>query len=154
MAGMSRLPDRDDVTLSEAQWAAVEPLIPKSAARTGRPMADRRRMFEGMLYQLVVGCQWRHVPRDRYGPWGTVYHHFNRWRREGVFERLADALRLRADEQGLIDWSVLCADGTNVRAAACSAGGRLSPSCPRSRRSRLTTPSDALAAGSAPSCTS
>ncbi len=148
---MSRQPERNDVTLSDEQWAAVEPLIPKSAATTGRPMADRRLMFEGMLYQLVVGCQWRHVPRHRYGPWGTVYHHFNRWRRQGVFDRLAGTLRLKADKRGLIDWSALMADGTNIRASACAAGGRLSP---RSRRSRPITPWDALAAGSAPSSTS
>jgi transposase len=57
----------------------------------------------------------------------TVYHHFNRWRKQAVFDRLADRLRLDADRQGLIDGSLLCADGTNIRAAASASGSRLSP---------------------------
>lgn len=136
--------------LTDEQWHAVEPHLPRSTARTGRPMADRRLMFEAMLFQLTTGCQWRHLPRGRFGPYQTVFHHFNNWRRLGVFDRLADATRRRADAAGLIDWSLLCADGTTVRAAASAAGGRLSPR----PRSRATTPSAAAGAASARSCTS
>jgi putative transposase len=122
---MARRPERDGITLSDEQWSVVEPHISRSTARTGRPMADRRTVSEGMLYVLVVGCQWLHVPRHRYGPWGTVYHHCNRWRLMGVFDRLADRLRLRADRRGPIDRSARCADGTNLwggpgAAASCT----------------------------------
>lgn len=139
--------------LTEEQWRAVEPLVPESTARTGRPMADRRTLVEAMLFQLVTGCQWRRLPRGRFGPWQTVYHHFNRWRAAGVFARLADALRRRADRDGRVDWSLLSIDGTSVRAAACAAGyhpGRGSPRPP----SRPTTRSAAAVVGSAPSSTS
>ncbi len=113
--------------LTDEQWLAVEPHLPRSTAKTGRPMADRRLMFEAMLFQLTTGCQWRHLPRERFGPYQTAYHHFNRWRKLGVFDRLVGHLRLQADERGLIDWSLLCADGTSVRAAASASGDRLSP---------------------------
>lgn len=118
MAGM------DDVTLTDKQWAAVEPYLPRFTARTGRPVADRRLMFEGMPYQFVTSCQWLRLPRERFGPHGTVFGHFNAWRKSGVFNRLADALRMRADEAGRIDWSLLCVDGTGIRAGACAASGR------------------------------
>ena len=117
--------ERDDVRLSDEQWAAVEPHIPRSTAPTGRPQADRRLMLEAMLHQLVTGCQWRRLPRGRFGPYTTVFTHFSRWRREGVFDKLVDVLRLEADRHKLIDWSALMADGTSVRASACAAGGRL-----------------------------
>ena len=116
-------------------------------------MADLRRVFEAVLFQLVTGCQWRRLPRGRFGPHGTVFGHFNRWRREGVLDRLVDSLRLRADRAGLIDWSALMADGTSVRAAACAGGGRLCGTASPRPASRRTTPWDAPGAGTAPSCT-
>lgn len=139
----------DDFMLTDEQWSAIEPLVPRSTARTGRPMADRRLMLEGMLFQLTTGCQWRHLPRDRFGPYPTVYHHFNRWRKLGVFDSVVKKLRRQADEAGLIDWSLLCADGTNVRAAASASGGRLSPRPKNPATTRWGVP----AADSAASCT-
>ncbi|MEM8739823.1 MAG: transposase [Planctomycetota bacterium] len=77
----------DDLTLTDEQWSAIEPYLPRSTATTGRPMADRRRRLEGMLFQLTTGCPWRHLPRERFGPYQTVYHPFNRWRKLDVFDR-------------------------------------------------------------------
>ena len=90
--------------LTDEQWRLVEPHIPKSTARTGRPMADRRLMFGAALFLLTSGCPWRALPRE-FGRWQTAFHHFNRWRREGVFDRLARAMLARVDAAGLIDWS-------------------------------------------------
>lgn len=33
---------------------------------------------------------WRDLP-ERYGKWVSVYHRFNRWRRDGVFDRVLKA---------------------------------------------------------------
>lgn len=139
----------DTLTLTDEQWSAIEPHLPRSTATTGRPPADRRLMFEGIVFQLTTGCQWKHLPRARFGPPKTVYHYFNAWRKLGVFDRLADAMRLRAEDQGLIDWSLLSVDGTSIRAAASASGGRLSPH----PKNPTTTPSDDHAADSAASCT-
>ena len=51
-------------------------------------------MFEAMLFQLTTVCQWRHLPRERFGPYQTVYDHVNGWRKLAVFNRLAEHLRL------------------------------------------------------------
>ena len=40
---------------------------------------------------LRTGAPWRDLP-ERLGPWQTVYHYFNRWREEGVFDRILEAL--------------------------------------------------------------
>ena len=58
----------------------------------------------------------------RFRPWQTVYDHFRRWRRDGVFARIVEALQLRLDKQGLIDWDLWCVDGASVRAARAAAG--------------------------------
>lgn len=109
--------------LSAAQWAVVQGLLPKRTAKTGRPAADARQMFNGILWILRTGAPWRDLP-ERYGPWQTVYHYFRRWRGDGTFTRLLQALQIRLDRQGRIDWDLWFLDGSNVRAARCAGGAR------------------------------
>jgi hypothetical protein len=40
---------------------------------------------------------------QRYGPWQTVYDRFGHWQKQGVVERILQALHLELDEQGLIE---------------------------------------------------
>ena len=107
--------------LHDDEWAIVEPLLPKSTAKTGRPRRDRRQMLNGLLWILSTGAQWRDLP-ERYGPWETVYGYFRQWRASGVFDRILDALHLRLDQEGKIDWDLWCIDGTSVRATRSAAG--------------------------------
>lgn len=107
--------------LTDEQWAAIKPLIPHKVARTGRPPKDPRLMLNGIFWILGTGAPWRDLP-ERFGPWQTVYDHFWRWRRQGVFARVIEALQVKLDEKGLIDWELWCVDGANVRAARAAAG--------------------------------
>jgi transposase len=107
--------------LTDEQWALVEPLLPPDTARTGRPRRDRRTLINGIFWILHTGAPWRDLP-ERFGPWQTVYHHFARWRRDGVFGRIVAALQVKLDERGLIDWDLWCIDGSSVRAARAAAG--------------------------------
>jgi putative transposase len=78
--------------LSAGQWGFIEPLIPKPKSG-GRPHAvDVREVVNGILYVLRTGCSWRQLPHDL-PPWGTVYWYFWTFRREGVREKIHDALR-------------------------------------------------------------
>jgi len=74
-----------------------------------------------MLWVLRSGAPWRDLP-ERFGPWKTVYHHFNSWRRRKVWERILQALQVRLDAEGHIDWDLWCVDGTVVRASRSAAG--------------------------------
>jgi transposase len=107
--------------LMDEQWALIEPFVPPNAARTGRPPRDRRTLLNGIFWILHTGAPWRDLP-ERFGPWQTVYHHFAKWRREGIFAEIVDALQIRLDDRGLIDWDLWCIDGANVRAARAAAG--------------------------------
>ena len=133
--------------VSEEQWAILDQVIPKSKARTGRPASDRRTMLNGLMWILGTGAQWRDLP-ERFGPWETVYGTFNKWRAAGVFDAIVDALHLRLDREGKIDWDLWCIDGTSVRGSRSAAGAskkasRRTPTNPR------TTPWATPAAGSA-----
>lgn len=107
--------------LNDEQWAAVEPLIPRSTARTGRPPGDRRLMLNGLFWILATGAPWRDLP-ERFGPWQTVYDHFRKWRKSGVFAAVVEALQVKLDNAGYIDWELWCVDGAHVRAARAAAG--------------------------------
>ena len=130
--------------LMDEQWALVDPHIPRSKARTGRPPKDRRLMLNGIFWILGTGAPWRDLP-ERFGPWQTVYHHFRTWRKSGVFARIIEVMQVKLDEKGLIDWELWCVDGANVRAARAAAGAdkKVSTGTPTNRRTTLWAAAEA-----------
>jgi putative transposase len=90
MATTARKPYPSDLT--DAQWALLEPLVPP-AKQGGRPRAvDLREVVNTLCYQSRTGCQWSLLPHDLL-PKSTVYDYFCRWRDDGTWQRLVDALR-------------------------------------------------------------
>lgn len=110
-------------SLNDREWDLIKGLLP-APSRWGRRERDRRQIFNALLWILRTGAPWRDLPRERYGPWQTVYNRFNKWRAEGVFERIHAKLLQALDEAGQIDWKLWLADGSSVRAARCAAGAR------------------------------
>ncbi len=93
---MERHPYPSDLT--DAQWAVLEPLLPPPKP-TGRPrVVDRRELVNAILYVLRTGCPWRHLPHDL-PKWSTVQSCFRRWRLDGTWERVHDALREQVRER-------------------------------------------------------
>jgi len=107
--------------LTDEQWSMLAGLFPRQG-RGGRWL-DHRTMLNGMLWILRSGAPWRDLP-ERYGKWQSVNHRFNRWRRDGTFERVLKALQIRLDKQGKIDWDLWLVDGTSIRASRAAAGAR------------------------------
>ena len=124
--------------LMDEQWALVESHVRRRMARTGRPPSDPRLMLNGIFWILGTGAPWRDLP-ERFGPWQTVYDHFRNWRKSGVFAKVIDALQIKLDERGLIDWELWCVDGAIVRAARAAAGAdkKVSSGTPTNRRTTL-----------------
>jgi putative transposase len=82
---------RYDTDLTDEQFALVEPFLPKPK-RTGRPPANLREVLDAILYLVRSGCQWRLLPHD-FPPWSTVHTWYRRWRLDGTWERINEALR-------------------------------------------------------------
>ena len=80
--------------LSNQQWEAVAPLIPKPAKkdRRGRPRRNGREILNGMLWVLRTGAPWKDLPRDTYPPYQTCHRRFQEWSRDGTFVRLLRAI--------------------------------------------------------------
>src|SRR5207245_2744906 len=85
--------------LTDEQWALVEPHLPASNARTGRPASDRRTLLNAIFWILITGAPWRDLP-ERFGPWQTAYHHFSTWRKNGICARIIETLQIKLDQRG------------------------------------------------------
>lgn len=101
--------------LSDKQWSAIEPLLPKN--RPGARRVDDRRVISGIIDVLKVGCRWQDCPAI-YGPATTVYNRFHRWAMRGVWQRLFEGLvEVSPDDVHLID-------STSAKVHRSAAGGK------------------------------
>ncbi len=107
--------------LTDQQWKQIEELFPKPAA-TGRPPVNPRDMMDAILWRLRTGSPWRDLPGE-YGPWKTVYNHFDQWNSNGILDEVKRRLLQRIVDAKGIHHDLWCVDGTIVRAARCAAGG-------------------------------
>ena len=78
------------LTLSDAQWARVQPLLPPPAP-VGRPPRDARTVVAGVLWILGTHASWRALPAQ-FGPWQTIYRRYHDWCATGLWPRLLTAL--------------------------------------------------------------
>lgn len=79
-------------TLTDAEWAVLEPLLP-SPATTGRPRKHTvRTILDAIFYAVRAGHAWRLLPQE-WPPWKTIYHYFRAWRLDGTWERIHTAVR-------------------------------------------------------------
>ena len=119
--------------LTDAPWGCIAPFFPDCypGDRPGHPWGSHRRVVNGILWHLHTGAPWADTP-ERYGKWKTVYDRFRRWRKDGTWSKILDALLLRLDRAGFIDRDLWCIDATVNRAHVSAAGAK--------KKSRRTPP--------------
>lgn len=71
-------------------------------------------MLEGIIYRYRCGIAWRNLPTV-FGPWQTVWKWHRRMAGDGTWDRVLGELTSKADELGMLDWSV-SVDSTIARA--------------------------------------
>ena len=84
--------------LTDAQWRTIAPLIPPAKPGGRHREVDMRAVINGIFYIVRAGCAWRMLPKE-YPPWGTVYYYFARFKKDGTWQRIHDALRTRVRVQ-------------------------------------------------------
>lgn len=124
--------------MTDAQWAIVEPMIPKPRRRKdrrGRPWREPREVLGGILWVLRTGAPWKDLP-ERYPPYQTCHRRFQHWCHEGTLKRVLHALAEDLYERGDIDLTECFIDGTfagakkGARASGRRSGGRAPRSWP------------------------
>ena len=110
--------------LSDAEWARIEPLLPKG--RKGARRVDDRRVISGIVHMLKIGARWCDCPPE-YGPYTTIYNRFNRWSRQGVWFAIFEAL---TGSTGIV--GTVAIDSTHIKAHRSAGGGKGGSSTRRS----------------------
>lgn len=78
--------------VNAVEWAVIEGLL-EGPCKLGRPPRfARRAVLNAIFYMVRTGGSWRLLPNDL-PPWRIVYYYFARWRAEGLWQKLHDALR-------------------------------------------------------------
>jgi transposase len=118
--------------ITDAQWAVIEPLIPKQKPGPGRQRHDDHQTLNGILVVLKTGCTWEDVPRA-YGSPAMCWRRFRSWAADGTWERIWRTLLSQLDAQGKREWAQAFLDG---RVVPAKQGGPASvrPELARARR--------------------
>jgi putative transposase len=80
--------------LTDAEWALIEPDF---RPRSGRG-CWRKHAIRTVINAILYGVEWRMMPND-FPPWQTVYDHFSKWNKRGVWETCLDRLVAYRREQ-------------------------------------------------------
>ena len=104
----------------------VEPLIPKPKRIEGkeykrkqgggRTPKDSRLIFEGIVYVLRTGCQWKALSKERFGSASSIHQYFLNWQKDGFFVKLWQAGLAEFDEMEGIAWEWQSIDSSAVKA--------------------------------------
>lgn len=107
-------------------WERIEPLIPSQSRALGKayrrkpgggrkPM-HKRTVFEGIMYVLRTGCQWKALPKERFGSPSSIHKYFRQWARAGFFLAMWRIGLAEYDEMEGIAWRWQSIDGALTKA--------------------------------------
>jgi transposase len=122
---------KDDPTIwrvDDVLWARLAPLlvVDKPRKKSGRPRAADRPLFDGIIWLLRTGAQWKELPRE-FGPKSTVHDRFQEWVQTGAFARAWTLLLEDYDAFVGLDLHWQSADGCLVKAPLGKKGGLEQP---------------------------
>jgi len=106
-----------EAELFEAAWVRIAPLLPPKTPQPqgGRPFADDRACFEGIVSVLRNGIRWNAMPRC-YPSSTTCNDRFHLWTELGLWEPMWKAVLAELDDAGRLDTSELAIDATFAEA--------------------------------------
>lgn len=115
--------------IDDELWALVQPVLLRYWPRkkTGRPLADWRKVINGIIYRMRTGCQWNRLPQE-FGDDSTVHRWFGRWCQDGVMEQIWAVLVEHCEELAAVEWKWQAADSALGKARF---GGTMSVPTPR-----------------------
>lgn len=116
------MPDYRRHDLTDAEWKALEPLLPGAKGKVGRPADDNRRFINGVKWHFRTGSPWRDLPPE-YGHWKAVNTRFCRWRDRGVWAQILEEVSAEPD----MEWLMVDASHIKVHPHAAGAKGGIRP---------------------------
>jgi len=99
--------------LTNEMWEKIDPLLPdlEPGPKGGRPWADNREVFEGILWILRTGARWRDLPPEYPSP-ATCWRRLHKWEEEGIWRDAWQEYLGQLDADGLLDWEEVFIDAS------------------------------------------
>ena len=102
--------------VTDQQWDFIQEQLPrKRRTRGGRPPADDRQCFEGILWILWTGAPWSELP-VKYGAKSTVHRRLTAWAAADVLLPLWRAFLDQRDDRQRGRWDECFIDGMFITA--------------------------------------
>jgi len=95
-------------------WERLSKLIPVPRG-SGRRTTKDKECFEGIIYVMRTGCQWKELPKE-YPPKSTVHDALQRWRKSEVFINMWIEILIEYDDFIGLDWEWLSGDTSFAKA--------------------------------------
>ena len=95
--------------ITKEQYERIEKYLPR---QRGNVSMSNLQLINAILYVTENGCKWRALPKS-YGNWHTIYVRMNRWSKNGVLQRVFEALQLENIIR--IKVEAVCLDSTSVK---------------------------------------
>lgn len=99
-------------------WTKIEPLLPptKPVGSVGRPPLANRQVYEGVVYVLRTGCQWKSLKTEWFGAASSLHARFQAWCRQGVWLQVFRLMLMYYDQMQRIQWKWEALDSKSVPA--------------------------------------
>lgn len=113
-------------------WEKIEPVLPKEkpSGSRGRPALPNRQVFNGILFVLRSGCQWKGLKKEWFGASSSVHARFQAWNEAGLWKKIFRMLVSHYHEERRIQWRWQAIDSKMV---AAPLGGELTGPNPTDR---------------------
>jgi transposase len=107
--------------LDDELWRIIEPLLPPPKRRRkrhpGRKPIDNRSALCAILFVLKTGLPWEYLPQELgWGSGMTAWRRLHAWQKQGVWQKIHEALLAHLQGADKIDWSRVVVDSSSVRA--------------------------------------
>jgi transposase len=103
--------------ITPEQYSRIEGYFP---TQRGNVKNENLQVLNAILYVAENGCKWRGLPK-RFGNWHTIYTRMNRWAKNGVLDRIFEALQRENIIQIRVE--AISLDSTIVKAHPDGTGG-------------------------------
>jgi len=73
--------------VSDSVWNVIKNLLPQKKSSVGRPRLDQKKVFEGIIFIIDSGAQWRRMPKE-YGSKSAIHRTFQEWKKAKIFKKI------------------------------------------------------------------
>ena len=100
--------------LTDKQWGMIKQHVPPPA-KTGRPRSDDRKIINGIMFVLTIGCRWDDIPK-RYGDDSTANLRLRRWQQFRVWKEILACAIKPAHRQNKLNLQKISVGSTTIPA--------------------------------------